>query len=222
MLTLIALLLSLAGAYMIALSITRPIKRLVKQAKIVAHGQYDQRVELNDKSELGQLASEFNAMQSAVLSREEAITHRANHHPLTELPNRLAAVQMVEALVAKDSPFTVYHLNLSRIKDVNESLGHEVGDRLIKEAAKRLGVVKNCCFLGHLGGDEFILIIEASEGIAIDDMVTRVLDLFEANFDLNSMALQIQVKLGIAQFPDHCGDGKSILQMSDTALNFCP
>ncbi len=220
MLTLIALLLSLAGAYLIALSITRPIKRLVKQAKIVAHGQYDQRVELNDKSELGQLASEFNAMQSAVLSREEAITHRANHHPLTELPNRLAAVQMVEALVAKDSPFTVYHLNLSRIKDVNESLGHEVGDRLIKEAAKRLGVVKNCCFLGHLGADEFILIIEASEDIAIDDMVTRVLDLFEANFDLNSMALQIQVKLGIAQFPDHCGDGKSILQMSDTALNF--
>ncbi|MCG7529869.1 EAL domain-containing protein [Psychrobium sp. MM17-31] len=219
-LTLIALLLSLAGAYAIALSITKPIKRLVKQAKVVARGHYDEKVELNDKSELGQLAEEFNAMQSAVLSREEAILHRANHNPLTELPNRLAAVQMVEALVAKDSPFTVYHLNLSRIKDVNESLGHEVGDRLIREAAKRLVEIKNCCFLGHLGADEFILIIEESEGIDIDEMVTRLLDLFEGSFDLKSMSLQIQIKLGIAKFPQHCGDGKSILQMSDTALNF--
>lgn len=87
-LTFITLLLSLAVAYVIAASITKPIKQLVKQAKIVASGDYHQTVQVNDSSELGQLAKEFNAMQSAVLSREKAIIHRANHDPLTDLPNR--------------------------------------------------------------------------------------------------------------------------------------
>lgn len=219
-LTSVALLLSLLGAYYIALSITKPIKRLVKQAKTIAHGQYDQKVELDDQSELGQLADEFNAMQSAVLTREKAIVHRANHNPLTELPNRHAAVQMVEDLVAQDRPFCIYHLNLSRIKDVNESLGHEVGDRLIREAAKRLQSVPSCCFLGHLGADEFLLIVEASEHVEIDVMVNCIVETLEPSFELSNMSLQIQGKLGIASFPKHCSDGKSILQMSDTALNF--
>lgn len=219
-LTFLALLLSLVGAYYIALSITRPIKKLVKQAKVVARGQYNETVTLNDKSELGQLANEFNTMQNAVLSREKAIIHRANHNSLTELPNRNSAMQMIEDLVAKDSAFCVYHLNLSRIKDVNESLGHEVGDRLITEAAGRLKHVPSCCFLGHLGADEFILIVEDKESIAIDNMVTVILETLETSFELNNMSLQLQGKIGVAHFPDHCSDGKSILQMSDTALNF--
>jgi len=83
-LTFITLLLSLSVAYIIAASITKPVKQLVKQAKIVASGDYHQTVNVNDSSELGQLANEFNAMQSAVLSREKAITHRANHDPRTD------------------------------------------------------------------------------------------------------------------------------------------
>ena len=219
-LTSAALLLSLIGAYYIALSITRPIKKLVHQAKIVARGQYNETVTLNDKSELGQLANEFNTMQNAVLCRERAIIHRANHNSLTELPNRNSAIQMVEDLVAQDRPFCVYHLNLSRIKDVNESLGHEVGDLLIQEAAERLKKIPSCYFLGHLGADEFVLIVEDKENIAIDDMVGVILSSLENSFELNCMSLQLQGKIGIARFPDHCNDGKSILQMSDTALNF--
>jgi len=220
MLTFLALLLSLVGAYFIALSITRPIKTLVKQAKIIARGEYSEKVTLNDKSELGQLADEFNVMQNAVLSREQAITHRATHQLLTELPNRNAIMSTVGQLVKDDSPFCIYHLNLSRIKDVNESLGHEVGDILIKAAAQRLKSVDSCYFLGHLGADEFVLIVQEKEQVSIDDMVVRILDTLEASFDFNGMTLQLQGKLGIAKFPQHCGDGKSILQMSDTALNF--
>jgi len=220
MLTLMALILSLVGAYYIALSITRPIKALVRQAKVIARGEYEEKVILNDKSELGQLADEFNAMQSAVLTREQAIMHRANHQLLTELPNRQAVISMVAALVEKNSPFCIYHLNLSRIKDVNESLGYDIGDYLIKATAERLKHVESCCFLGHLGADEFVLIVRESEQVSLDVMVTRILDTLEASFDVKGMSLQLQAKLGIASFPQHCSDGKSILQLSDTALNF--
>ncbi len=218
-LTFIALLLSLVGAYYIALSITRPIKALVKQAKVVALGQYHETVSFKDKSELGQLATEFNKMQSAVLTREQEILHRANHHSLTELPNRNAIMNEIKLLVNDDSAFCVYHLNLSRLKDVNESLGHSVGDRLIKEAADRLRNIKKSHTIGHLGSDEFLLIIEEKEKISIDDMIAIIFDTFEESFNFNGMSLQIQTKVGVARYPQHCRDGKNILQMSDTALN---
>jgi len=220
MLTLLALLVSLVGAYYIALSITRPIKALVKQAKIIARGEYSESVTLKDKSELGQLANEFNSMQSAVLTREKKIIHRANHHSLTELPNRNAVLNKIELLASDETAFLVYHLNLSRIKDVNESLGHDVGDSLIKAAAERLKKVKPCCLLGHLGSDEFVLIVQDKEKVSIDDMVKRILDSLEQSFDFNGISLQLQSKIGVARYPTHCSDGKSILQMSDTALNF--
>lgn len=219
MLTFIALLLSLVGAYYIALSITRPIKALVKQAKVVALGHYNEPVSLNDKSELGQLANEFNTMQNAVLIREQEILHRANHHVLTELPNRNAIMNEIQLLVDDDSPFCVYHLNLSRLKDVNESLGHSVGNRLIKEAADRLRKLERTHTLGHLGSDEFLIIVEEKEKISIEDMVANIFDVFEGNFKFNGMSLQIQSKIGVARYPQHCRDGKNILQMSDTALN---
>jgi len=219
MLTLLALLVSLVGAYYIALSITRPIKALVQQAKVIARGEYSEKVSLKDKSELGQLANEFNSMQSAVLSREQEIIHRANHHSLTELPNRNAVLNKIELLANDEIPFLVYHLNLSRVKDVNESLGYDVGDRLIKAAAERLKQVKHCCLLGHLGSDEFLLIVQEKEKINIDDMIKHILESLEQGFDFNGVLLQMQVKVGVARYPDHCSDGKSILQMSDTALN---
>lgn len=220
MLTLLALLVSLVGAYYIALSITRPIKALVKQAKVIARGEYSETVTLKDNSELGQLANEFNHMQSAVLSREQAITHRANHHSLTELPNRNAVLNKIEILANADNPFLIYHLNLSRIKDVNESLGHDVGDNLIKAAAERLKKIKPCCLLGHLGSDEFALIVQDKENVTIDEMVKNIFDSLENSFDLDGVSLQLQGKIGVAKFPEHCSNGKSILQMSDTALNF--
>ena len=220
MLTLLSLLVSLIGAYYIALSITRPIKALVRQAQVIARGEYSEKVSLKDKSELGQLATEFNAMQSAVLSREQKITHRANHHSLTELPNRNAVLNKIDLLANDEIPFLIYHLNLSRVKDVNESLGHDVGDSLIKAAAERLKQVKPCCLLGHLGSDEFVLLVNDKEQVSIDDMVKRIFDVLEPSFEFNGVALQLQSKIGVARYPEHCSNGKSILQMSDTALNF--
>ena len=127
----ITLLLSLAGAYAIAASITKPIKMLVQQTKQLASGQY-QKVQLdNDKSELGQLANEFNTMQSAIISREQALVHTSNHHPLTNLPNRSMLVATLEAMTQQETRFVVFHLNLSRLKDINDTLGHEFGDKVI-------------------------------------------------------------------------------------------
>ena len=219
MLTFVTLLLSLAVAYIIAASITKPIKQLVKQAKIVASGDYHQTVKVNDNSELGQLANEFNAMQSAVLSREKSITHRANHDPLTDLPNRSVLKLTLQTLADKQQAFTVFHLNLSRLKDVNETLGHDVGDWLIKSTAKRLKTLQEFQLLCHVGADEFVLLAEINPEFSKEDLVEKIYQVLEENCEYQGISLQLQVRIGIAAVPEHCQSTKSVLQMADTALH---
>jgi len=218
-LTFITLLLSLSVAYIIAASITKPIKQLVKQAKIVASGDYNQTVQVNDSSELGQLANEFNVMQSAVLSREKAITHRANHDVLTDLPNRSVLKLALKELADNKQDFMVFHLNLSRLKDVNETLGHDVGDWLIKAAGKRLSTLEEFQLLCHVGADEFILLAESNDINSPEILVAKIHQALEENCEYQGISLQLQVRIGIATVPEHCHDTKSVLQMADTALH---
>ena len=216
-LAVLTLLVSLTSAYLIAGSISSPIKRLVAQAKKIASGHYHQTIELNEKNEIGQLADEFNHMQSAVLQREEEITHIANHDPLTNLPNRHKLNEVFTKL--KKQNFLILHLNLSRLKDVNATLGHEVGDEVIKELANRLQELsKQKCiqFLVHLGADEFILVIEKVE---MNKVIAQINKNLEPMFDFQGVSLQLQVRMGVALYPEHTNDTVKLLQMADTALN---
>lgn len=219
MLALLTLLVSLTSAYFIAASISKPIKRLVAQAKVIASGNYQQTITLKDKNEIGQLADEFNHMQSAVLQREEAIMHSANHDPLTNLPNRNMLNKVLNKFTEQQQKFLVLHLNLSRLKDVNDTLGHDVGDEVIKALAKRLqGLCAEPDFklLVHLGADEFILLVE---NLAADKIITQLQTELDSTFDYQGISFQLQVRIGVALCPEHSNDAKLILQMADTALH---
>lgn len=218
-LAILTLLVSLTSAYFIAASISKPIKRLVTQAKVIASGDYQQKVTLNDKNEIGQLADEFNNMQLAVLQREEAIMHLADHDPLTDLPNRNMLNKVLKKITNQQQHFMILHLNLSRLKDVNDTLGHDVGDEVIKELANRLQhlcQVTNFRLLVHLGADEFILL---AEHLDIDETIAQLQAELESTFDYQGISLQLQVRIGAALCPEHSPDAKLVLQMADTALH---
>ncbi|MBB1274326.1 EAL domain-containing protein [Psychromonas sp. SR45-3] len=215
----LTLLLSLTSAYFIAASISKPIKRLVTQAKVIASGDYQQKVSLKDKNEIGQLAEEFNQMQAAVLLREEAITHSANHDPLTDLPNRNLLNKTINQLIAQQQSFQIFHLNLSRLNDVNDTLGRDVGDKVIKELASRLQHLhqkNNFKALAHTGADEFVLLIE---NMNVDEIVTQLNVQLEPTFNYQGISLHFQVRVGIAAYPEHATNAKSLLQMAVMALH---
>ena len=217
MLAAITLFVSLTSAYLIAGSITEPIKHLVSQAKIIASGHYHRPIKLQETNEIGQLADEFNHMQSAVLQREEEITHIASHNPLTGLPNRHKLDELLVKL--KDQSFTVLHLNLSRLKDVNATLGYDVGDELIKELANRLGKIsaqKYIHLLAHLGADEFVLV---TQKIKSTNVITQITTDLEPIFSFQGVSLQLQVRIGVAKYPEHTTDTIKLLQMADSALH---
>ncbi|MGB1238923.1 MAG: EAL domain-containing protein, partial [Pseudomonadales bacterium] len=217
---LVTLVLSLGGAYWIAASITRPITRLVEQAKMVASGDYHKMIDLRDQSELGQLASEFNAMQSAVLIRERAIEHRANHDSLTDLPNRHMLLHQLQEMAQTDTCFSIFHLNLSRLKDVNDTLGHDVGDEIIVEAATRLSKIVGFRRVYHTGSDEFILLSNQQDECNHTELVEALERAFEPLFHYQSFCFQLQARTGVAKYPEHSTDTNALLQMADTALHY--
>jgi len=219
MLAALTLFVSLTSAYLIAASISKPIKRLVSQAKVIASGDYQQTVTLKDNNEIGQLADEFNQMQVAVLQREEAIRHYGNHDPLTDLPNRNALNKILKKYTQQQQSFVLLHLNLSRLKDVNDTLGHDVGDEVIKELACRLKALCQTTHfkqLIHLGADEFILLTDHLE---VDDTIGQIQAELDPNFDYQGISLQLQTRIGIAISPEHSSDAKTLVQMADTALH---
>lgn len=215
----LTLFVSLMGAYLIAGSISEPIKRLVTQAKLIASGRYQETIQFSERNEIGQLADEFNHMQSAILLRENAITHIANHDPLTDLPNRNVLNKVLTELIQKQQPFLVLHLNLSRLKDVNATLGYDVGDKVITEVAIRLRALSEQDYirlLVHLGADEFILI---TEKIEIDAVITQVNKQLEPIFSFQDISLQPQARIGISSYPQNTTDAGKLVQMADTALH---
>jgi diguanylate cyclase (GGDEF)-like protein len=210
---------SLGAAYFISASITRPVKRLVAQAKIVASGNYQQPIAVTDKDELGQLAQGFNEMQVAVLSRENSIMYRSNHDPLTDLPNRHVLNRTLADLTSQTQPFTVLHLNISRLKDVNDTLGHNVGDEVIKEFARRLKVLTRIEYfklLAHICADEFVFLVSSTD---LDEITSLIHNVLEASFDYQGVSLQLQVHMGVALYPENSKDAKILMQMADTALH---
>jgi diguanylate cyclase (GGDEF)-like protein len=215
----LTLVLSLTGAYVISASITKPIKLLVKQVKTVASGDYSQGIQLKDQNELGQLANEFNEMQQAILVRENAMQHSATHDPLTDLPNRNKLVNDLHGMSNSTSCFSVFHLNLSRLKDVNDTLGHNVGDMLIKEAASRLTNVDGFRAVYHMGADEFIMISEQQDECNLTLLLKNVEQRLSAPFDHDCFCFQLQARIGIARYPEHSDKVNILLQMADTALH---
>ncbi len=148
----------------------------------------------------------------------EEIEYRALYDELTGLPNRTLFRSRIEAALARDSA-AVMLLDLDRFKEINDALGHESGDLLLREVGARLGAeVGEGAFLARLGGDEFgILLPDAS----VDDALASAAHVHAAlqkSFALRGLPLEVATSIGIAHFPGHGDDVDTLLQRADVAM----
>jgi len=214
----LTLVLSLVGAYHISAGITRPIKLLIAQAKSIAQGNYNESVEISDSYELMQLANEFNHMKESVVTREKTISHRADHDSLSNLPNRNVLLKVLAQKIVQNSPFLLLRINIRRIKEVNNTLGHQVGDKVILEVAKRLQESKITDELFHLGSDEFILLTQKQPA---EELLLTLMPSLDPLYQYENITLHLQYHMGIALSPEHLGDDiAAILQKTNVALQY--
>jgi diguanylate cyclase (GGDEF)-like protein len=155
---------------------------------------------------------------------EARIAHLAHHDVLTDLPNRALLrerlEQAVDAMRQGGRRLAVLMLDLDRFKEVNDTLGHQAGDALLKIITKRLrGCVRETDTIARLGGDEFAIVQRAADP-AIDSVVLaqRILDVIKEPLDLDGHHVLTGTSIGIAIAPDDGEDSDQLLKNADLAL----
>ena len=177
---------------------------------------------------LGGLASLLTVLIGAFVSKRvakqaQAHEHQALHDGLTGLPNRILFQDRLEQAIKKaqreGGSFGIILMDLDRFKEVNDTLGHNVGDLLLQEVGRRLKeTIRDSDTVARLGGDEYVIILESLSELYIQQVAEKILKALDRPFLLNGEAVDISASLGIARFPDHGNDAVTITQRADVAM----
>ena len=188
--------------------------------RVVHAHQHVHVVDTEDEVQIVAIVQDVTDQRAA----EAKVRRLAYIDSLTGLPNRSYLYQRLEEMIAsaarRQSSFALLFLDLDGFKDVNDSLGHDYGDTLLRVVAERFrGAMRGNDFLARLGGDEFCVLAEdVSDELHIREVASRCLASVEAATELSSHSVKIEVSIGIARFPDDGKDAHSLLRAADSAM----
>ena len=178
------------------------------------------------KDEAGNI-THFVAVTEDISERkqtEQTIRHLAFHDPLTGLPNRRLFNDRLHQAVAmrhrKDNAFALMLLDLDRFKTVNDTLGHDIGDALLKAVAARLlNSTRHGDTLARMGGVEFALIaLEITQPEDMARMAEKLLDVLKEPFNLSGHELYVTTSIGVTLYPNDATDAEALIKNADIAL----
>lgn len=157
------------------------------------------------------------------LEAQAKISHMARHDALTNLPNRVLFHEQLEQGLRRagsNDQLAVLCLDLDHFKDINDSLGHPIGDALLKEVGRRLkGTVGEHDTVARLGGDEFAVVqIGRSEEAAAGALASRLVEVISAPYEIDDHQIVIGVSIGISLSPQDGSNPDELLKNADLAL----
>jgi len=216
---------SLAGGVLAYRAGRRVAGRVAEVASVlqrVQDGDYRPRLAIDIGDELGVLAHRVNRLVEAAAKRERRLMENALVDPLTGLHNRSLLTDRVRSAIAiaqrTKAPFSIAVLDLDRFKMVNDTLGHGVGDQLLKEVARRLKqTVRESDTVARLGGDEFVLLLNGGAEAALE-VSDRVLEAMAKPLQTGGQVIDIGISMGIALYPEHGQDDATLLRHADAAM----
>ena len=218
----LAFALSVLGAWLLARGVTRPVQQLADAANRIGRGDYLAEVATARDDELGRLAEAFRSMQRGIADREQKITHLAYHDALTNLPNRANIErQLLEALATADSSerLAVLMIDVNRFKEINDTLGHPIGDRLLVNIGQRMrSAVRASDTVARLGGDEFLLVLGGADARVARRVAEKLVAAVTEPMQLDTLELFPDISIGIALFPEHARTADDLIRRADIAM----
>ena len=178
-----------------------------------------------DRDEAGNYVGSL-AMVTDVTERrraQKALEYQALHDALTGLPNRVQLADRLrhalESARAANEQVAVLILDLDHFKEVNETFGHQAGDRLLEQVGPRLrSELRTEDMVARLGGDEFAVLLAKTDATAATLTAARLLEVLERPFEVEGQHLDVAVSIGIAMSPDDGDDPDTLLRRADIAL----
>lgn len=223
-------------------SIVGPVRSMRSATRRIAAGEGGVQVTRGGIQELDELAVSFNQMaeqlaaaqtlartyqdqlEAKVAQRTRELQHLAEHDPLTQLPNRRQLLHHLRGAIARasatDSYVGVFFLDLDNFKNINDSMGHAFGDRVLESIAEKLrATAGERGFAARLGGDEFTVVCDgAGDENSVRTMGWELVRAFQKPIAVNGRELVIGISVGASVYPDHGTDAESLLRAADAAL----
>jgi diguanylate cyclase (GGDEF)-like protein len=202
------------------------------QMLVVRHGQHILRQQADELAaanrDLDRRVQERTAaLRAEIDERQKAearLDHLARHDPLTGLPNRLMFAEQLRHSIGNAERakrrLAVLFIDLDRFKEVNDTLGHAVGDELLVAATRRLiGHLRVGDTLARLGGDEFVCIVEDVRGEReVQVVADKLIELLTQPFEVLGQEIYVSASIGICLYPDDGADVDTLVRNADTAM----
>lgn len=216
---------------MISRSVEQPLNALMAQIDKIEKADYSASPTVRTGDELETISVNVNRLAEAVQEREASLEHSraeleflSNHDALTNLPNRRYFGQHLEHVLTlaqrEQEKFALFFIDLDQFKQVNDTLGHHIGDELLKRVAARLrNNIRASDTLARIGGDEFNILIERVHHLEeLEPVVSKYLELFDAPFMVAGHDLNISASIGVALYPLDGHDSVTLVKNADMAM----
>lgn len=225
MLSMLATVMFILGIFYVSKIVTKPITQLAESAKKLEEGDYSVNLANSEIDELDKLSNAFNSMTAAIADREKSILKLAFWDEMTELPNRAQFMQQLansmQVSQATNKPVSVIVINLDRFKQINNILGHEFGNRLLRAAGQRLtqALQNKSDKVYRFSGDEFALLLNATDSSNAMQLAKSIEKLLEKPIEMDGQFVDITAGIGIASYPEHAFEMGEILSHAENALH---
>ncbi len=224
------------------ISITRPARRLTQATRQLAAGNRTARAPRGGAAEIDTLAESINAMADQVVAAETELRahhaelekhvaertrqlhHLAHHDPLTQLPNRRQLSTRLGGALSRASgtsqQLALLFVDLDNFKSINDTLGHNFGDRVLQLVAERLrSAAGPRSVLARLGGDEFTVLIEdVKSHEEVMERANEIVLALQQPLSIKGRVLSTSASVGASLYPEHAADADSLLRAADVAL----
>lgn len=205
-------------------SLFSPLKLLIKSANKIERGKKLEARDIVSNDEMGQLLSAFYNMGDTVYERKQALENEIRHDSLTGLRNRSTLLDEIDSaiheIVNSNQKVAILFIDLDAFKQINDRLGHDCGDHILKETALRLSAsVRSSDIVFRIGGDEFLVVLRSVKGTdKVIEIVDNVYRSFESPVNIKGEPIEIQISIGVAIAPDNSKDSAELIKFSDIAM----
>ncbi len=201
-----------------------PLKRLLDGIGVIAKGDYSHKISIKSDDELGLISQEFNKMAHTIKEREMQLDELAHYDVLTKMPNRAMFLANLESAINRaernKTKLAVFFLDLDEFKNINDTLGHNIGDKLLVKVANNLSkVMRRNDLLARIGGDEFnILVEDLGSAVTAEEIAVKMIEQMNLPIEIEHNQIHITGSIGIAIYPDDARDFMTLLKNADIAM----
>lgn len=221
---------AIAGLFVLLVGFVFLVKLVLNPIATVTHALKDESngIETNIQPnisvlETSNLITAFKEMRMQIHTRQQELKYNVLHDSLTGLANRELLMDRLEQAIhnakQEQSSFAILIMDLDRFKEVNDTLGHSVGDKLLQKVAQRLTqLLREVDVIVRLGGDEFSVLLTTAHEKHAEIISKKIIKEFQNVFIINDIPLYIGISIGVSVYPQHGTTSQLLQQRADVAM----